>query len=282
MYLHYFIYLCIENHKISHKSPLKMNEDNVIERIRAIIKNEKLSVEAFSKSTGISKHTLDSMFKKGTNPSFENLNKIINTYSGYSIDWLLTGKGSMSKVIPYELPANKSNILSESDIPYFTNKNGVLYYEMPNGKYRMRVPLIPTKAYAKYIDEYRDAEFMSDLEQIEFIVDKIGLGQYYAFEIKGDSMDDNSKHSICDRDIVLARELKHDLWKNKLHNDEYPYWIIVLDNTIVCKQITHHDVERCEITCHSLNPSPEYSDFTLSLNNVRQLCNIVARQSSSF
>lgn len=255
-----------------------MEESSVIERIRRIIKTEKLSVEAFSKETGVSKYTLDSMFKKGTNPSFENLNKIITRYEQYSIDWLLTGRGEMLKADVFA-----SEVIQRStELPYFVTRNGVTYYEMPNGRFRMRVPLIPVKAYAKYLDECRDADYASDLEQIEFIVDKIGLGQYYAFEIKGDSMDDNSKHSICDKDIVLARELKKDLWKNKLHNEEYPYWVIVLDNTIVCKQIVCHDVERGEITCHSLNASPEYSDFTLSLNDVRQLCNIVSRQSNSF
>lgn len=256
--------------------------NTVIDRIREILTREKISVEVFSKETGVSKNTLDSMFKKGTNPSFDNLNKIISAYARYSIDWLLTGKGDMLKMKPYGYPTLPVNILKEPETPYYTSRNGMMYYEMPNGKYRMRVPLVPVKAYAKYIDECRDADFMSDFEEIEFIVDKIGLGQYYAFEIKGDSMDDDSKRSICDKDIVLARELKQDLWKNKLHNDEYPFWIIVLDNTIVCKQIIHHDVDRCEITCHSLNASPEYSDFTLALNDVRQLCNIVARQSSIF
>lgn len=256
-----------------------MEDSTIIERIRSIIRNEGISVENFSQVTGISKYTLDSMFKKGTNPNFENLNKIISVYTQYSLDWLMTGKGDMMKS-DYDLTAVGGQYLAESDAPYFITKNGVSYYEMPNGKYRMRVPLIPAKAYAKYIDEYRDADSISDMEYIEFIVDKIGLGQYYAFEIKGDSMDDESKNSISDRDIVLARELKKDLWKNKLHNDEYPFWIIMLDNTIICKQIVRHDVERCEITCHSLNPSPEYTDFVLSLNDVRQLCNIVARQSS--
>ncbi|NDW19484.1 helix-turn-helix transcriptional regulator [Dysgonomonas sp. 216] len=253
----------------------------IIERIREIIRNESISVETFSKETGISRYTLDSMFKKGTNPSFENLTKIISAFTRYSLEWLITGKGEMiDPISPEDRIKNKEAIQSEK--PFFESKSGVSYYEMPNGKYKMRVPLIPIKAYAKYIDEYRDCEFINNLEEVEFVVDKIGLGKYFAFEIKGDSMDDDSKRSISDKDIVLARELRQDLWYNKLHNDEYPYWIIVLDNTIVCKQITEHNVETGEIICHSLNPSPEYADFRVSLNDVRQLCNIVARQSSSF
>jgi len=258
------------------------NETTIIERIRSIIDNEKITVEGFSKATEISKYTLDSMFKKGTNPSFDNLNKIISAYTRYSLEWLMTGKGNMLKTQPYETRQEAPFFVSQPDAPYFATRNGVMYYEMPNGKFRMRVPLIPVKAYAKYVDELRDAEYIGEYDHVEFVVDKIGMGQYFAFEIKGDSMDDETKHSISDKDIVLARELKQDLWQNKLHNNEYPFWIIVLDNTIVCKQIVAHDVEKGEITCHSLNPSPEYSDFTLSLNNVRQLCNIVARQSVSF
>jgi len=257
-------------------------KSTIIERIREIIRNEGLSVEAFSRETDISRYTLDSMFKKGTNPSFENLNKIISVFTQYSLKWLITGKGEMIISQPYEENISRESMLSAPENPYFTNNNGASYFEMPNGKFRMRVPLIPAKAYAKYVDEYRDVEYMNDWEEVEFIVDKKGMGKYFAFEIKGDSMDDNSKRSICDKDIVLARELRQDLWRNKLHSDEYPYWIIVLDNTIVCKQIIEHNVDKGQIICHSLNPSPEYSDFTLSLNDVRQLCNIVARQSSSF
>lgn len=254
----------------------------IIERIRQIIDSENISVETFSKTTGISKYTLDSMFKKGTNPSFDNLNKIISAFAQYSLDWLMTGKGEMKKTTSAEFVSRINESYDETEDPFFVTRNGLKYFEMPNGKYRMRVPLVPAKAYAKYLDEYRDAEFVSDLEEVEFVVDKIGLGQYFAFEIKGDSMDDDSRRSICDKDIVLARELKRDLWKSKLHNEEFPFWIIVLDNTIVCKQIIEHDVEQGKIVCHSLNSSPEYSDFTLSLNDVRQLCNIVSRQSNRF
>ena len=158
---------------------------------------------------------------------------------------------------------------------YLITKSGVKYYEMANGKYRMRVPFIPIKAYAKYIDEYRDAEFFSkEFEEFDFIVDKIGHGRYFAFEIKGDSMDDDSKRSL--------RELGKEHWRNKLHTEDFPNWIIVLDNTILCKQISEQDIEKGTITCHSLNSSPEYSDFRLKLDNISQLCNIVQRVSSSF
>ena len=95
-------------------------------------------------------------------------------------------------------------------------------------------------------------------------------------------MDDDSKRSLSNGDIVLARELNREHWREKLHVSDYPNWIVILNNTILCKQIINHNLEGGTIICHSLNPSPEYSDFKLNLNDVVQLYNIVQRVSSSF
>ena len=256
-----------------------MNE-TINERIKAVIDFSGKSVRAYAELAGIPQTTLNDCIKGLTEPKFGLIDKIINAEPNMNTDWLLTGRGGM--FVAPDSVAKSTMLVSEQNEPYFVNKSNVKYFELPNGKYRMRVPLVPTRAYAKYIDEHRDAEYMNDLEEVEFVVDKIGLGRYYAFEIKGDSMDDNSKRSICDRDIVLARELSSEHWRYKLHNDEYPFWIVVLDTTIVCKQIIDQDLEKGEITCHSLNSSPEYADFTIKLNDVRQLCNIVLKQSIQF
>ena len=255
-------------------------KNSINERIKMIVEQSSKSVRAYAEFANIAQTTLNDCIKGSTEPKFGLIDKIINAEPNINTDWLLTGRGEM-----YRKEDNESNLSLAIDAeqePYFINSSGVKYYEMPNGRFRMRVPLIPIKAYAKYVDEYRDAEFVNDLEEVEFIVDKIGMGRYYAFEIKGDSMDDGSKRSICDKDIVLARELPKDYWRDRLRNDEYPFWIILIGNTIVCKQIIKQDLERCEITCHSLNSSPEYADFTLSMNDISQLCNIVARQSVQF
>lgn len=255
-------------------------KSSINERIKMLVEQSFKSVRAYAEFANIAQTTLNDCIKGFTEPKFGLIDKIINAEPNINTDWLLTGRGDM-----YYKENKTEGLIHAFDAeqePYFVNSSGVKYYEMPNGRFRMRVPLIPIKAYAKYVDEYRDAEFVNDLEQVEFIVDKIGLGRYYAFEIKGDSMDDGSKRSICDKDIVLARELSKDYWRDRLRNDEYPFWIIMLDNTIVCKQIIKQDIENCEITCHSLNPSPEYADFALSMNEINQLCNIVARQSVQF
>lgn len=262
-------------------------KESINNRIKQIVEQSGKSVRAYAEFAGIAQTTLNDCIKGASEPKFGLIDRIMTAEPNINPDWLLTGKGSMyrneqPRAVTYEQGSVSKMVLQEDQEPYFVNSSGAKYFELPNGRYRMRVPLVPVKAYAKYIDEYRDAEFVNDLEEVEFIVDKVGLGRYFAFEIKGDSMDDGSKRSLSDKDIVLARELSPEYWRNKLHNDEFPFWIITLDSTVVCKQIVDQDLDRCEIVCHSLNPSPEYADFTVSLNDVRQLCNIVARQSNQF
>ncbi|MFT3993120.1 MAG: helix-turn-helix domain-containing protein [Dysgonomonas sp.] len=241
------------------------------DRLKYLLERDGTTAYRIWKDTAITKGTIANYIEGKTNPNKSNVS-ILASYFKVNEDWLFTGEGHMNRT---DKPRGEE--------PFLITKSGVKYYEMQNGKFRMRVPFIPVKAYAKYIDECRDAEFYGDeYEEFDFIVDKIGHGRYFAFEIKGDSMDDDTKRSLSNGDIVLARELGQEHWKNKLHTDDYPNWIIVLSNTVLCKQIVDQDMENCTITCHSLNTSPEYTDFELNLNDVSQLCNIVQRVSSSF
>lgn len=235
-----------------------------------------ISVYKISKDLKINKQSIANYIDKNNIPSVETANIIAN-YLGTSLEYLLSGQGSPFKAD--EAIQTSYGMVSEPTEPYLTTKSGIKYHKLPNGKFIMSVPFVPIKAYAKYVDECRDAEHDTSEEVYNFMVEQVGHGNYMAFEIKGDSMDDDSKRSLCNGDIVLGRELSCEHWKSKLHTNEYPNWIIVMDNTILCKQIVKHNVSKGAITCHSLNPSPEYSDFELNLNNVRQMFNIIQRVS---
>jgi transcriptional regulator with XRE-family HTH domain len=240
-------------------------------RLKYLLGRDGITAYRIWKDTSITKGTITNYIEGKTNPNRSNIS-ILAIYFKVNEEWLAKGIGEISR-----------NDTAKGETPYLVTKSGVKYYEMPNGKYRMRVSFIPVKTYAKYIDEYRDAEFLSgEFDEFDFIVDKIGHGRYFAFEIKGDSMDDDSKRSLCNGDIVLARELGKEHWCNKLHTGNFPNWIIVLDNTVLCKQISGQDTDKGTITCHSLNASPEYTDFNLKLDKICQLCNIVQRVSSVF
>lgn len=222
----------------------------------------------FAKAIDEKPNTTSNWMSGSRKIGLEVIEKILARLPQISSSWLVSGEGPMLKTD------------TDKEEPYLITKSGVKYFQLPNGKFLMRVPFVPIKAYAKYIDEYRDADFSEPLDEYNFIVDQIGHGCYMAFEIKGDSMDDDTRKSLGNGDIVLGRELRSEHWKDKLHTNEYPNWIIVLDNTILCKQIINQDMERGVITCHSLNSSPEYSDFELSFNDIRQMFNIIQRVSN--
>ena len=219
-------------------------------------------------------------------------------YSKGVISQYYNGKKDMSENFK-ELLENKYNIkvadFENDDInavsikvnehsEVYNTKSGNIIEELPNGKFLLSVPLVPHKAHATYISEYQDADYIADLTRVSFIVDRVPRGRYQAFEIQNDSMNDAtldtgpSRDAILNGDIVLGRELGKQHWTSKLNTNGYPYWIIVHKDTIVCKEIINHDVEKGIITCHSLNNSPEFQDFILNLNDCHQLFNIIKKQ----
>lgn len=247
-----------------------------------VLEKYKGNVSAFSKSIDIPQQNIDRLFKvdkrSGKYPAVSEdiINAIVRSHQ-ISRDYLIT-EGRVNGM----LSVNNSTDHVVLEEIYLTTAAGISYFKTPGGKFIMRVPMVPVYAYAKYVDEFRDANIWEGNGYSYFPVDQIYHGNYQAFEIKGDSMDDDSKRSLSHGDIVNARELSRDKWSSRLHTDQYPNWIIVTDTTVLCKQITNQNLETGEIICHSLNPSPEYADFTLNLNEVRKLFNIVQRVSSSF
>lgn len=72
-------------------------QGDVKERIKAIMNNEKLSGKAFAEKIKIPRSTLVSMFSKDTKPSFDIIESIAVALPSYSLNWLITGQGSMLK-----------------------------------------------------------------------------------------------------------------------------------------------------------------------------------------
>lgn len=183
---------------------------------------------------------------------------------------------SAALVLNELLLKNKNAIHNESEEEFWENKSGNKYFELPNGKYIVKVPLVPAKAYATYISEHCDADFIDGLIEISFDVDHIGRGKYVAFEIKGDSMDNGGLYDNPNGATTLCRELGRQHWKDGFRDSKYG-WIIIHKDSILCKDIIYQDLNTGIITCHSRNTSPEYSDFEISLDDVLQIFKIIKR-----
>ena len=138
------------------------------------------------------------------------------------------------------------------------------------------LPIIPIEAQAGIgkgflydKDPSQDPEDVYDaFDTMEVVLERAVSDRYKLFRVKGDSMDDDSKRSVCEGDIVLCREVYPEDWGYGLINTKYPYVVIVIEEEgILIKELIKHSRKENTITLHSLNSN--YEDFTKSLSDVR-------------
>lgn len=159
------------------------------------------------------------------------------------------------------LEVNKSNKQTESNAVFLDNPNFVM------------VSVVGQYAAAGYLKGYADEEYIEALPKIPFFVDHDPKGKYMGFEVRGDSMDDDSTNSIIEGDTLICREIKPELWYDKLHIRKYFFVIAHKTEGVLVKQITKHNTETGDITIHSLNSF--YPDQVLNLRDVAQLFNVI-------
>ena len=138
---------------------------------------------------------------------------------------------------------------------------------------RVGIPLVSQYAYAGYLGGYGDPEYVGTLPTIDFTPDREMTGNWLAFEVKGDSMDNGTKESYVEGEIVICREVEPDYWRDSQLFINKRDFVIIHEEGILIKRIIAHDVKRHIITIHSLNPL--YQDRTINLAEVRQIFSIV-------
>ena len=135
------------------------------------------------------------------------------------------------------------------------------------------VPLVSQYAYAGYLGGYGDPSYVDTLPTIDFTPDREMTGNWLAFEVKGDSMDDGSKESYVEGEIVICREVEREFWRDSRLYFNKRDFVIVHGEGILIKRVIAHDVDNHTITIHSLNPM--YQDRVINLAEVRQIFSIV-------
>ena len=209
---------------------------------------------SFSKKLGYDRPQKIYDIQKGKTKyiSVEVAEDIIKAFPNINKVWLLTGEGEMFNNAN---PAPKYNeaVPIQQDVVY--------------------IPLVNQFAYAGYLDGYSDCTYLDQLPKVPFIVDHEGHGNYIAFEVKGDSMNNGTEESYLEGDRLYCREIQPHLWAtSKLHLRKWDF-VIVHEDGIVVKRIIDHDVENHTITIHSLNDM--YPDRVIDLCDVRQIFNVI-------
>lgn len=212
---------------------------SVIKRMKQIVDYKGISKRTFYKEVELSNGFLDKEREVG----HKKMERICSIYPEINTEWLLTGKGKMLK----------NNIPS----PNATQIHPEFVY----------VPLVSEFAQAGYLGGFGDIEYIETLPKIGFVINPQDRGNFLCFEVRGDSMDNDSRESLIERDIVLGREITSDLWSSKLMTATY----IVVHRTegILIKKLKIHDPKNGSIILESLNPF--YEDLNINLKNVSQL-----------
>lgn len=221
-----------------------------------IVKATKKDKSAVSKAFSGKERFLTAGFVSAFNEAFGGI---------FNEDYLLRGEGTLLKDAPAdEAPQKPHKAPREVEV-------------VPAGSRIIQtLPIIPIKAQAGVgkgflydKDPSQDPEEMYDeFETMEVVLERAVSDRYKLFRVTGNSMDDDSKRSICDGDIVLCREVYPEDWGYGLINTKYPYVVIAIEEEgILIKELIKHSRKENAITLHSLNSN--YEDFTKSLSDVR-------------
>lgn len=244
-------------------------EQTVKERLVRFIKYKKLSQKRFEETVGLSNGYVNNIRQSITQ---NKLQQISLCFPELNKAWLLTGEGDML------LDSDVSLVQPTTIKEYTVTKSGMKYYKRDDGQLLMEVPVLPIAALGSPEDEFATLCENDDCDKIPFEVDEVHHGHYFAFKVEGNSMDDGTYNGFRSGDTVLVRELPRDEWAPQLHISKWPYWVIVWGNNVRLKEIVSQDTEVGTITLHSLNPSPEYTDFTLSLSGISRMFNVIQVQ----
>ena len=178
------------------------------------------------------------------------IEKLIAIDSSLNKSWIVSGEGDMLMDDPKLQIEAKTN--DEVDF--------------------LKVPLIPIRGKGGYLKGYGDVKYIESLDTIPLVVDHAFKGKFRCFEVDGDSMDDGTRKAICDRDIVLGREIKRELWSNELRINDWDF-IIVNRDGIAIKRIKGLDTTTGIIKCHSLNSL--YEDVEQKIDKVIELYSLI-------
>lgn len=164
---------------------------------------------------------------------------------------------------------------TDDEIEVFINKNGIKFYEYPDGSTKIEVIKVPFDAYASYLEAYNDEEKLhTEFSTATFTVDKVAKGNYLAFNIKNNSMNGGGIDDTPSGAEVLAREIGRHLWCNGFHKNKYGF-ILMTKSAIYHKDIGECNNETGMMTLHSRNKSDD--PFEINMNDVYRIFNVIKR-----
>ena len=219
---------------------------SIHEKLKQYFENQGISQKEIADKTDTTKQYINAILNGRRRIGRLQAEKM-ETQFGLSSVWLLTGEGPMLRTASEATP--------RTDLKH------------------TGVRLVSQYAYAGYLTGYMDETYMAQLPVIDFTPDREMTGNYLAFEVRGDSMDDGSKEAYVEGELLICREVEPHLWReSRLHFNKRDF-VIVHTEGILIKRVIAHAVANHNLTIHSLNPL--YPDRVIDLADVRQIFSVV-------
>lgn len=212
---------------------------------------------------GVSLRTIQLYEKKNANIPIKNLNKIAD-YFELSIAELYTDEVNEKDGVYHTTKMTSKGDLSRAKL-------------LGPNKDIISAPLVSVMMQSEYIQKHDSLDFLKELAHIHFVIETAEMENYISFEVIGNSMEDGSIHSIPNQAIVLGKEIDIEN-HSKILILKDKVVVLVYNDSLLCKKIMNYDEKRGIITCHSLNTSPEYADFEVSLVEVNCLFEVIKKQ----
>lgn len=206
--------------------------------IQFLRKKNGFSQQEVAEKLGVSRTTLGDYERAHTEPDLRLLHKIAVMY-GVPIDDLLNSKLFTGDLDAFHYKGMK--ILSLT-----TDKEGI-----------NNIECVQSKAYAGYLSQFQEPEFIKDLPKIS--IPQLKQGKYRAFEISGDSMLPMAPGSIV---ICSYVEQLDDLQNNEC------YVVVSKNDGIVYKRLQKSNRNN-EYILQSDNPT--YENYILSATDISEI-----------
>lgn len=233
-----------------------------MEIIKQLRRKKGINQSDLASAIGVSLRTVQLYEKRDANIPIKNLNKIADFF-----------EMSVGQLYLHEV--------NEGDGSYFKKqpivKGRSFAYPLDSGKILLKVPLLPTELQHDFLSELGNEDAAKKLFRIDFLLQSLDDEFYMAFEITGDAMNNGTSYSIPNGALVLGKKVD----KFKLHSDKRlmkKAFVFVCTDRIICKSITAISKEKATIICHNLNPSPEFRDFEIQMDEIREVYEVIKKQ----
>lgn len=234
------------------------------------------SPSEFAREIKVSTSTVTEICKKRTDAGLKPIKGLLDRFSRVNPNWLLNNEGNMIIVENMHVSEDAALYEKKDKRNLLSNKNGNHFKELSNGKFKIYVKKLPVKAFGSYISEFQNVDFINDLDETTFTVDHLGRGKYMCFEVEGDSMNGGGMNDTPEGAELLVRELGQQHWKDGFRESKYG-WVIIHTDTVLFKDIKDFNQTSGNIVCGSRSGLPQHSDFTINLNQVKQIFKVIKR-----